>query len=327
MKPGARLGRLLNLLPYLKRHEGETLGHICDDLGLQPLELLEDLRRLSATSYGWYSEGDLVDVYIEQDRLKVHTGGFLEKTVRFTPLEMLAIRFGVEYLRALGLGHLLPDLDKALTRLERELGSAAGQGLERMRQAVCYIPASDQHEELLGELLKAIGGRQGLRIYYFSVRSDRYSPRSVNPLSISFRQGAHYLLAYDLDNSAVRTFRVDRIGDIAREDRTFDPPGEEYPGQPESGFDEGGEEGDQRARIRLEGVLSRIAREEEWPALREDPEQADCLLWEPEVRGPHSLIRLLLPFCGECEVLDPPELRRRMRDTLREIRQGLADQQ
>ncbi len=84
-----------------------------------------------------------------------------------------------------------------------KLGAA---GLGDVRPIASMVPSA-----ALIDLFEAVRTRATADFAY------RGAPRRVGPVGLWFRFGHWYLVAWDLDRAAVRTFRVDRIeGDVAR---------------------------------------------------------------------------------------------------------------
>jgi proteasome accessory factor C len=87
-----------------------------------------------------------------------------------------------------------------------KLGAA---GLVDARPIASMVPT-----QALIELFEAVRTRA---VAHFTYRNGR--PRRIAPLGLWFRFGHWYLIAWDLDRAAMRTFRVDRItGDVTRDE-------------------------------------------------------------------------------------------------------------
>src|SRR5580692_6928488 len=86
-----------------------------------------------------------------------------------------------------------------------KLGAA---GLGDVRPIASMVPTA-----ALIDLFEAVRTRATAAFAY------RGAPRRVGPVGLWFRFGHWYLVAWDLDRAAVRTFRVDRVeGDVTRGD-------------------------------------------------------------------------------------------------------------
>jgi proteasome accessory factor BC len=309
------LTRLLNLLPLLKQRDGHKIDAICKELNLSRNELLNEIQQLSALRWGEHEEGDLVDIYLDGEHLRVFSGGVFENALRISPPEMVAINFGAARLKALGLGKHLKALEPTLKKIEKELSAGAPESLDLFMQAVSFRPEASVDERILDQLFAAIKDHHGLLMSYYSVNSDRYSPRSVNPLECLNMGSIWYLRAFDFNRQEIRTFRVDRIGELKDEARNFSPTDYPIDNEGEVNFF-GGSSGETQARIKLGGFLAKVAREEKWVV----KESINENIWETDYSNPNWLIRMILGVCDENEILAPTELRQQMIDILKDIR-------
>jgi proteasome accessory factor C len=317
------LSRLMNLIPYLSRHQGEKVDVICQELGLELKQLLADIRMISALSYGSWGEGDLVDIYLDHDTLQVYTGGLFEHRLRFTQPEMAALLSGWDHLQSIGLRNYLPGMETALRHLRDELSGGGGGDLEEIGKRVRYQLAEPADEDLVPQVLHATEERRGLRIRYFSVNSNSHRDRRVDPWHCVCRNGVWYLMGLDHESNQQRTFRLDRISELeVLEDTvqipaTFDP---EHV-MPAGHLRFHGPT--MEVKVRLAGTLLRIAREEGWKCIEET--EHGPVLSMGETNG-NWVLKMILPFCDECEILSPPDLRARMQATIEEL-QRLADEE
>jgi proteasome accessory factor BC len=96
----------------------------------------------------------------------------------------------------------------------------------------------DYSAEMSGRLTKlenAISKQRTVKFPYYTIGRDVESERTVNPYALLPDRGSWYVIGYDHDRDAMRTFRVSRIrGDIrfaTRRERDFRMPEEFEPAQ------------------------------------------------------------------------------------------------
>lgn len=106
-----------------------------------------------------------------------------------------------------------------------ELASVAQGALLKLRAAgiqvdsesIVEVPAvparSRGSEPALSKLLTAIDAGQAVRFQHRGAVNEPYRERNVQPWGVVTRRGRWYLVGYDVDREAVRTFRISRIGD------------------------------------------------------------------------------------------------------------------
>ena len=141
--------------------------------------------------------------------------------------------------------------------------------------------------------------------------------RRVRPYHLAHRENLWYLIAFDSDRAALRTFALPRISDAELTDARFVRPTDF---SPEAFFANAlgvlGGPGDYRVVIRFSAAVADRVREREWhesQQVREDAEGALELTLRlgalAEVEG------WVLGWGTEAEVLQPPELRKRLAAT------------
>ena len=94
MPPAAsadRLGRLLNLVPYLLARPGIRIVEAADDLGVTERQLREDLELLWVCGLPGYGPGDLIDMALDGDRVTITYDAGIDRPLRLTPDEALAL--------------------------------------------------------------------------------------------------------------------------------------------------------------------------------------------------------------------------------------------
>src|ERR1700739_839418 len=74
------------------------------------------------------------------------------------------------------------------------------------------VPGRRGSEDVLGILLSAIDSRQAVQFPHRPSRAEPYTTRTVEPWGVVTAKGRWYLVGYDRDRDATRTFRLSRIG-------------------------------------------------------------------------------------------------------------------
>jgi proteasome accessory factor B len=140
----------------------------------------------------------------------------------------------------------------------------------------------------------------------------RGAPRRVAPAVLRFRRGWWYLVGFDLDRDAPRTFRVDRIDG---EPRHGEPGSAQLPAgfDPEAALPDApwqiGEGETTWVEVLADGVVAgRIAHEVGAEAVVDRRADGSVVVRLPVVY-PNALRSWLLEFGDRVEVLSPPELR------------------
>jgi proteasome accessory factor C len=197
-----RLGRLLNLVPYLQARPGVTVAEAAADLGVNDHQIREDLELLWMCGLPGYGPGDLIDMAFDGDRVTLTYDAGMNRPLRLTPDEALAL---VVALRMLGETPGMDQRDaiaRALAKIEHATGDLADPPV-----AVRLPGNTDRLEEFRG----AVERRRALRITYYTATRDEISTRVVDPMRVLVVGGRGYVEAWCRRAQAVRLFRVDRI--------------------------------------------------------------------------------------------------------------------
>jgi proteasome accessory factor C len=160
-----RLGRVLNLMPYLLARPGIRIADAADDLGVTAAELRDDLQLLWVCGLPGYGPGDLIDMSLDGDTVTITYDAGIDRPLRLTPDEGLALMVALRTLAETpGLAHR-DAVERALAKIE----SAAGEAADTAGRVAVRGPAdSDRTAEVRG----ALDRRRALRIRYYTAGRD-----------------------------------------------------------------------------------------------------------------------------------------------------------
>lgn len=114
----------------------------------------------------------------------------------------------------------------ALGRILRAMPTHIAAQAEAVRKSASPTPdraAARPDPQTTAALVRACGEGRVLDIDYCSESGNRWTAR-VQPWAVVVRYGRWYLLCHSLDADAVRTFRIDRVGQVRTRPETFQPP-------------------------------------------------------------------------------------------------------
>lgn len=215
--PASQLSRLLALLPYLRSHPGARLADVAADFGISEERLRSELDLLWVCGLPGHGPGDLIDFSFEGDTVTVVEPAGVERPLRLTVDEALAL---VVALRALAETPGLAGRDavhRALAKIEQAAGDAA---VAAGRVAV-RVESEERVQPVAEEAL-----RQGRRLHlsYLVPSRDEVTERDVDPVRILFVGGRAYLEAWCRRAEGLRTFRLDRVVNVAVLGEPAEPP-------------------------------------------------------------------------------------------------------
>jgi predicted DNA-binding transcriptional regulator YafY len=201
--------RLLELLELLQTRPLVTGREIADLLAVDRRTVRRDISALQRLGNP-----------VEGER-GVGGGYRLRPGYRLPPLmlsedEATAVVLGLTAARRLGLG--ADGADGALAKIHRVLPDALRRRVEALEAALAFTAPATTGEPPAGEtallLAEAIRRRRRIRVSYRSFAGEE-TKRELSPYGLVVHSGRWYLAAYDHARSALRTFRVDRIGRAA----------------------------------------------------------------------------------------------------------------
>ncbi|HEX2357203.1 MAG TPA: YafY family protein [Micromonosporaceae bacterium] len=210
-----RLGRLLNLVPYLLARPGIEIAEAAADLGVTDRQLRDDLELLWVCGLPGYGPGDLIDMALDGDRVTITYDAGIDRPLRLTQDEALALVVALRMLAETpGLAQR-DAIERALAKIENAAGEVAGAPI------AVRLPGN---ADRLARIRGAVQRRRALRITYYTATRDETTERVVDPIRVLMVSGWAYLEAWCRRAEAVRLFRTDRIDALTELDEPASPP-------------------------------------------------------------------------------------------------------
>jgi proteasome accessory factor C len=302
---GDRLARLLNLVPYLLARPGILVADAAADLDVTEKQLREDLELLWVCGLPGYGPGDLIDMAFDGDRVTVTYDAGIDRPLRLTQDEALALVVALRMLAQVPGTHSREAVERALAKIE----SAAGDAASGLPVAVS-LPGRGSAR--VAELQGAVQRRKALRLTYYTATRDELTERVVDPMRVLLVGGFAYLEAWCRRAEAVRMFRADRIEDCTELDEPAAPP-------PQAQLTDVSAGQVFRPSPELPLVTLRIGRWARWmteyyPCERVVEESPDRWLVSLRASDLAWARRLVLGLGPEVRVVSPPELVDAVRD-------------
>ena len=200
--------RLLSLLSLLQTSRTWSGGELAERLEITHRTVRRDIDRLRQMGYP-----------IEAD-FGAHGGYRLVAGSSMPPLlleddEAVAVALGLRTVAIQG----LPDLEdaglRALGKLTKSLPSRLRHRVQTLAASAMTWRTAVDHPvdpDVLTVLAAAAANRERVRMEYENRDGER-AQRHVEPLRLVTSQSRWYLVAFDVDRDAWRTFRADRIHD------------------------------------------------------------------------------------------------------------------
>ncbi len=311
-----RTARLLRVLQVLQAHGegGVRPAEIAKRTAVSVRSVYRDLRAL---------EGELgIPVWSDGGRWGVEGQAFLPP-LRLTQQEAMAVFLSARLVTRYA-DKYDPSLAGAFQKLEQGLPDALRAHVERTLEDLAERRVDPLFNRHVADLTRAWAAQRVVRFTYVPARYDgaEREPRTaeVRPylLEPSLETHALYLIGFDETRGAIRTFKVERIRDLALTPRTFDAP--------EAGalartlrraWDIIADQPETEVVLRFAPAVAPRVGEATWHPSQQVEEAADgSLVWRARVSGTIEIRLWILSWGDDVEVLEPDGLRADVATTL-----------
>ncbi len=310
-----RLARFYRVVRYLQSHpEGASPNAIADFVGMSRRTVYRDLQAL---------EGEIgIPLWSEDGKWGIVDGAFLPP-LRLTLDEAVAFFFAARLVAQFA-DRYDPDVAAAFQKLAQILPQVVARHLERTLDILASRPPDPTLAGHLRALTRAWADHRIVELTYdVSTYAPGRPPRRarVHPylLEASATTRALYLIGFDESRDAIRTFKLQRIIELSVTPEQFEPPD---PGAVDASLRRAwGVIGDQEevdVVLRFDRSVAQLVTETAWHASQQVTREPDgSVLWRGRVPGTIEIRRWILEWGAGVEVLEPPELRAEVAETLR----------
>lgn len=324
----SRLERILLLVPYCVKHPGVSISELAARLDAPESEIVEDLNLLFVCGLPDYTPADLMEVYIDEDRVFIRMADYFARPLRLTRTEAIPL-----YLKGQALLTLLEgsaDGNPGLKELDSLRGGMAklGKALLPQEGGVAElthrikVQLESGEARWLGLLREAVTDSRRVDLEYYTYSRDALTKRMVDPYLVFASLGHWYVSGYCHLAQDRRLFRLDRIKGLDLTDESFERPDDEADLPPALSYVPGPD--DVRVRLRVDSGLAQWLSET-------GPVQGYLPIEESrELRGGRREIvfrtsvspwleKLLLRFGPDVEIVEPADLAERVRSAAKRI--------
>lgn len=235
-------------------------------------------------------------------------------------------RNALESVRGTALAEVLREAFAKLTRGMLDKIQFAWSDLDEAfsRKVVEQNPRDVQR---FGRIAQSILNQQITGFYYRKLGASTGEFRRVHPLHLGEVDGGWYLIAYDQERAALRTFALPRMSRISISNKRFDRPidfdGRSYLKQSFGIWNVAGDHTRHLVRVELRNYAARLAQERRWHPTQELVAlnaKATRVELRFEVGRLEEVLRWVLGFGSQAKTLGPPELVRMVRDEVEAMR-------
>lgn len=305
----ARLMRVATLL--FGNPDGMRPKAIAERLGMSVRNVYRDLRAL---------EGEVgLPTWSEGGRWGILESAFLPP-LKLTLSEAMAVFLGARLMVRYA-DKYDPDLASAFEKLAASLPDTLREHVARSLDVLQDAPLDPDFIDHVRLLTRAWADRRVVEIVYegaaYEGRPGERSNRIVRPFLIepSLQTHALYLIGWDEDRGAIRTFKIERIRDVRVTPRAFDPPeGATLERDLRRGWDIIADQPPTEIVVRFSPAVADRVGETTWHPLQRTERTPDGgLVWRSTVSGVIEVRLWILSWGDDAEVLEPAELRTQVR--------------
>jgi predicted DNA-binding transcriptional regulator YafY len=309
-----RLARMTRILSLLNAHpDGMKPAEIARRVDSSVRTVYRDLRSIETElAIPLWSEGGAWGTEAE---------GFLPP-LKLTRSEAMAVvlsaRLMVRYADKYD-----PDLGAAFEKLAEILPLALREHVARTLDVLSQRPTDEVFSRHVHLLTQAWAERRVVSLDYEPANYDQGAvPRTarVRPYLIepSLQTHALYLIGWDEDRDAMRTFKIERIHDVRVTPRSFEPPeGATLERDLRRGWDIIADQPPVDIVLQFSPSVADRVLETTWHPLQRTEKNSDgTLVWRSTVSGVVEIRLWILSWGDDVEVLEPQDLRDQVRDIL-----------
>jgi proteasome accessory factor C len=299
----SQVERMLALVPYLRERDGIAVDDVARDFGVNPSQIVKDLKVLWFCGLPNSVTGDMIDIDMEaldgEGVVRLSNADYLTRPLRLAPHEALALTVALRALREVTAPQERDVVDRALRKIEAAAGEAGQQA------SAVELTLDPVDVQIRGEVEAALRDGRQLDITYYTPGRDRTTDRVVDPMRLIFSDGHSYLEGWCHRAGEVRMFRVDRI----RRASVLDSPAEPPPDADVTDLSKGlfqPDPDDPMAVIDLRPNAHWVA--EYYPIEGQEPRDGGVLRVWIRFSNDNWMQRLVLRLGGEASLVEPARL-------------------
>ena len=207
MNVADRINRILLIMSYVSQNQGIWLDDLAKKVEMRPQDLLKEMEFMLLIGKPPFRPDDYVDIYVEDRRVFIEFDQMLNRPLRFTRPEAVALLVSLQLLD--------PEVDPAAVEsLKRKIRQAIARSEDprhRIENRVVVDRPSRPVSEHFAVLRQAVEEHLKVRIDYYSLTRNETLSRKVRPYHLTKRLGYWYVHGYCELRRDVRTFKFDRV--------------------------------------------------------------------------------------------------------------------
>ena len=318
------LSRYLRMQKMLERGTGATVAEMIEALGISKPTIYRYLKRLADDGFALTNDDVLVTGAKRHRIVPAISGKKDSSPFRLAKDELIALHFIRGYTRFFKGTELAEDIDNVFEKISAALDPQFYKLLKRVRGL--FIPTlkfskdytTEATQETINELTDAILAGFTCEAVYHSFSDGRVKKLRIDPLHFFEHNGGMYLFAQMTDFGDIRMFAVERFQSVAQTEEHFEYPEgfdpEERLGAAFTIFDEE----PTTFKIRFTAEQAKYIEERIWAKGQMIAKNLDgSIILSMTTSGRWDVLRWVLGYGANAELLEPEDLRMEIAETLR----------
>ncbi|MBI4445880.1 MAG: WYL domain-containing protein [Acidobacteria bacterium] len=308
-----RINRILFIMSFVSQNQGVTVDVLARQVGMRPRQLLKELDFMLLIGKPPFRPDDYVDIYVEDQRVYIEFDQMLNRPLRFTRPEAMALLISLQLLD--------PEVNPAAVKsLKEKIQRAVSSSLDpagRLEDSVVFDQPSRPVSEKFRGIRDAIEDQRKVEIDYYSLTRDRRTRRVVHPYFLTKYLGYWYLTAYCELRKDVRTFKFERLLSLNVLNESFPPPTNLDVEKYKQSFLKS--TGPRKFEIHFDPAVASYVAEQWGTSVRKEKNGGVILTLFSETMEFPS--RIVLNFAPHARPLSPPELIEKVHKDARQVLQ------
>lgn len=306
-----RINRILFIMSYVSQNQGVSVESLAERVDMRPKQLMKELDFMLLIGKPPFRPDDYVDIYVEDDQVYVEYDQMLNRPLRFTRPEIMALLTSLQLLD--------PEVDpKTVESLRKKIEKAITSSLDpagRLEDRIILERPSRPVSEYFALLRQAVEQKRKLKIAYYSLMRDTTTERVIRPYFLMKYLGYWYLTGYCEMRKDLRTFKFERILSLKLLKADFPTPEDLDVNKYKEDFLTS--MGRHEIKIYFDSTVAPWIKEQ-WGSSAKKAEKKGVILtlYSETLEYPS---RLVLSFASHARPLSPPELIKKVRRDSREI--------
>ena len=324
MQDISQIERQLFILSRLSANKkGCTLHEIGNYLKSMSIEvskktILRDIDSLSVSGFPIIEEKRGRNTFFYSEKFGLDS-------ISFTISELISLYFIKELLKSYSMLDVGMNAFNLIDRMVSHLPKVNQEFIDTLKELFKVHPLDVISEkainpEFLNLIQNASAQNKKLRINYTSFNKEEKTDRVIDPYFLEIHEGCYHLIGYCYLRNSIREFRVSRINSLKVLEETFTKPLDFYEKYQKDKFSK--LTGDRKITLKLLFTGNAARYVKEYESDKADTVKDDGnggLLFVRETTKTPEIVRWILGFGGEVEVLEPEELKEEVIQTAEDI--------